>query len=187
MSESTIDSAQSKAQEQVINFEVGQKYTTSEGCEYVVDFIARESGNIEDLFAVYHDTESIQEGQTEKYYLKKTSEIKSADDFEVGAPSSSSNEDTQEGDESVDVSIGQTYQHFKTKDFYVIKAIANDPENPKIKFVIYEGQYDSPDFGHNPIWVREYEDFTGMKVFGENELDKDGQKREPVKRFELIK
>ena len=71
MSESTADSVQSTTQEQVMNFEAGQKYTTVEGNEYAVDFIARESGNTTDLFVVYKRTSPDHDDTEEKYYLKK--------------------------------------------------------------------------------------------------------------------
>ena len=80
-------------------------------------------------------------------------------------------------EEQNEISAGQKYQHFKTKDFYIIKSIAYNRNNPKESFVIYEGQYNSPEFGNNPIWIREYSDFTGMKTFDDE--------RGPVKRFTL--
>jgi len=182
MTESTTQNQEPK----VMNFEVGQKYTTSEGNEYVVDFISRESGNIDDLFIVYKKVSGGDGGEVERYYLKKTTDFKSVDDFDEEIPSLPDNEPESPKEETEDVSIGQKYKHFKSGDSYVIKAIAHNPKNPKNKFVIYEGQYDSEEFGHNPIWVREYEEFTSMKVFGENELDGSGRPKASVKRFELI-
>lgn len=182
MTESTTHHQESK----VMHFEAGQRYATSEGNEYLVDFIARESGNIEDLFIVYKKITDGQGSAPEKHYLKKMVDIKNMDDFDEETHTAQATEELKEKDEESAVSIGQKYQHFKTKDYYIIKAIACDPKNPKNKFIIYEGQYDSPEFGHNPIWVREYEEFTSMKVFGENELDENGRPKASVKRFELI-
>ena len=146
----------------------GQTYKTPEGIEYIVDCIARESGNIEDLFAVF------KKAGGEISWVKKTSDFSGAEDFD-----GEFDESEIEQEETLDtVSVGQKYQHFKTKDFYLIKTLAYNRTNPKEKFVIYEGQYDSPEFGHHPIWVREYSDFAGMKEFDDG--------REPVKRFTLI-
>ncbi len=170
----------------MIDFEAGQRYTTTGGNEYVVDFIARESGNIVDLFVVYNKISKEQDGVQSRFFLKKTTDLKSADSFDEQTSTDTALETTMGESEDLDISIGQKYQHFKTNDFYIIKAIAHDPVKPKNRFVIYEGQYDSPDFGHNPIWVREIGDFTGMKTFGENELDENGQPKAPVKRFKLI-
>ncbi|MEI6058928.1 MAG: DUF1653 domain-containing protein [archaeon] len=144
---------------------LNKTYETSLGNEYKVECIARESGNTEDLFAVFKKVGG------ETAWIKKTSDFRSADDFD-----GEFNEGEMETSE--EVSVGQRYQHFKTKDFYIIRAIAYSRSNPKERFVIYEGQYNSPEFGDHPIWVREFGDFTGMKIFDDG--------RAPVKRFDLI-
>jgi hypothetical protein len=84
------------------------------------------------------------------------------------------------------VSVGQKYRHFKTQNVYIVKDIAHNCENTNEKFVVYEGQYDSSEFGKNPVWIRNYKDFTGVKVFKDNELGEDGNRKDSVKRFTLI-
>jgi len=157
-----------------IELNPGQRYETSKGTEYIIDYIARESGNIEDLFVVYKEVDSPRQN-----WLKKTTDIKTVDDFDEGSPLTHEQmSEIMRDNESETISINQKYQHFKTKDFYLIKAIARNPAKPTEKFIIYEGQYNSPEFGNHPIWVREYSDFTGMKEFDDG--------RESVKRFALI-
>lgn len=191
----------------------GKIYKTEKGNEYIVNYIARESGNIEDLFAVYRKISSVAEVQStadvqanqdnvpKQSWIKKTSDFKSVEDFDedeetedanlteikMAPPEFAESTKSTESVESMDeVSIGQEYQHFKTKDHYIIKDLACNRKNPKEKFVVYEGQYDSQEFGNHPLWVREYEDFTGMKVFKESEVDENGKQKPPVKRFTLI-
>jgi hypothetical protein len=48
--------------------------------------------------------------------------------------------------------IGATYEHYSGKR-YTIVAIANHSENLE-KYVVYQGQYNDPEFGNNPVWVR---------------------------------
>jgi hypothetical protein len=155
---------------------VNQTYETSKGNKFEVTNIARESGNIEDFFVVY---KNISQDNSEQSWVKNINELENLENFD-----DAKYPELEESEEKV--SIGQRYQHFKTKDFYLIKDIARDPANPSKKYIIYEGQYDSPEFGDHPVWIREYEDFTGMKVFKDDELDQDGNKKEPVKRFALI-
>ena len=73
------------------------------------------------------------------------------------------------------VKAGERYLHFKGDEYEVI-AIGRDSDSLK-KVVVYRGFYTSDDFGKNPIWVRDYDDFVGFKVFD------DGRK---VRRFERI-
>ena len=211
-----IDRGQSNQEDAIIEhlqessaFELvsGKICKTEKGNEYIVTYIARESGNIEDLFAVYKKISSVAEAQDvqadqdnvpKQSWVKKTSDFKSVEDFDEDEETEGANltemeitppefaESTESIESMNEVSIGQEYQHFKTKDHYIIKDLACNRKNPKEKFVVYEGQYDSREFGNHPLWVREYEDFTGMKVFKESEVDENGEQKPPVKRFALI-
>ncbi len=171
-----------------------QTYETSRGNKFAVTGIARESGNIEDFFVVYKNLQdsSGEETGVEQSWVKNIAELENLENFDDEKYPSKDEIDSLDSKEDFKedigeaVSLGQRYQHFKTKDFYIIKDIARDPSNPSKKYVIYEGQYNSPEFGDHPIWIREYEDFTGMKVFKDDELDEDGNKKGPVKRFALI-
>lgn len=155
-----------------------QKYKTSKGNEYIVNYIARESGNIEDLFAVYEEISKDQQDANKQSWVKKTTDFKSVDDFDEDQSLTNAQlEELRQQEGEDEISLDQKYQHFKTKDFYLIKAISRNRKNPKEKFIVYEGQYNSPDFGDHPIWIREYSDFTGMKTFDDERL--------PVKRFTL--
>lgn len=178
------------------NFKIStnQTYETSNGNKFTVTSIARESGNIEDFFVVYKKTlqdHSIGQQKPdgpEQSWVKNISELENLQNFDnTEYPASDELKQIESKEENGEgVSIGQKYQHFKTKDFYLIKDVARDPANPSKRYVIYEGQYTSPEFGDHPIWIREYEDFTGMKVFRDDELDENGNKKESVKRFALI-
>jgi hypothetical protein len=72
------------------------------------------------------------------------------------------------------IRIGDMYRHFKGGAYKII-AIARDSETTK-EVVVYEGQYESPEWGKNPIWVRALDDFLSFKEI-------DGKK---VPRFEKI-
>ncbi len=57
------------------------------------------------------------------------------------------------------IEIGKIYQHYSGKTYKVI-AIAHDSESPNLFRVVYEGLYDCPSFGPNPVWDRPYEMFA---------------------------
>jgi hypothetical protein len=73
------------------------------------------------------------------------------------------------------VTIGEHYKHFKGKEYLVI-AVGKDSDTLE-DVVVYQGQYNSKEFGDKPVWVRTLKDFISEKVF------KDGSK---VRRFMLI-
>ncbi|MFH0808103.1 MAG: DUF1653 domain-containing protein [archaeon] len=70
--------------------------------------------------------------------------------------------------------VGKRFRHFKGKEYEVV-AIGWDSEKLK-RVVVYRGDYDSKEFGDNPVWVRDFEDFISEKKV-------DGKM---VKRFERI-
>jgi hypothetical protein len=49
------------------------------------------------------------------------------------------------------------YKHYKGKE-YVVKAIARDSDTLE-DLVVYEGLYDSKEFGNHPVWVRPVSEF----------------------------
>lgn len=57
------------------------------------------------------------------------------------------------------IKIGNIYKHYSGKTYKVI-AIAHDSEDPELKRVIYQGLYDCPTFGPNPVWDRPYQMFA---------------------------
>jgi hypothetical protein len=57
------------------------------------------------------------------------------------------------------IAIGTIYQHYSGKKYKVI-ALAHDSEDPSQLRVIYQGLYDCPTFGPNPIWDRPYTMFA---------------------------
>ena len=59
------------------------------------------------------------------------------------------------------VEKGQRYKHFKGNE-YVVLEIARDCETTD-EVVVYQAQYDSPEFDPNQIWVRSMDDFCGTK------------------------
>lgn len=49
--------------------------------------------------------------------------------------------------------VGTRYRHYKTKNIYEVLALAHHSETLE-PLVIYRGEYDSPEFGPNPVWAR---------------------------------
>ena len=56
----------------------------------------------------------------------------------------------------MDIPIGR-YQHYKGK-FYQVIGVARHSETLE-EMVVYQGEYNDPEFGNNPIWVRPKQDF----------------------------
>jgi hypothetical protein len=67
------------------------------------------------------------------------------------------------------IKVGQLYQHYKGKTYKII-ALARYSEEPNSIMVIYQGQYECPTFGANPIWARP------IGMFSEN-IFKDGKEQ----------
>lgn len=57
--------------------------------------------------------------------------------------------------------VGARYRHYKNQKEYVVLSIGRwqDDATP---VVTYQGQYDDPEFGPNPIWVRTVADFVAI-------------------------
>ncbi len=61
------------------------------------------------------------------------------------------------------------YQHFKGNKYQVL-GVARHSENHTEEFVVYQGLYDSDEFGKNPMFIRPKEMFcekvvvTGKKI-----------------------
>jgi len=60
---------------------------------------------------------------------------------------------------SREIKVGKTYKHYGGKLYKVI-AIAINSELPSEKRVIYQGLYNCPTFGPNPVWDRPYTMFA---------------------------
>ena len=56
--------------------------------------------------------------------------------------------------------VGKRYRHYRNKEEYIVRAIGMDSDT-LVELVIYEGQYESPEFGKNPVWVRPRSEFEG--------------------------
>lgn len=67
-----------------------------------------------------------------------------------------------------EIKVGKIYQHYSGKKYKII-AIAHDSENPSLIRVIYQGLYDCPTFGPNPIWDRPYNMFAEMVIIAGKE------------------
>lgn len=67
-----------------------------------------------------------------------------------------------------EIIVGKTYEHYSGKQYKII-AIAHDSEDPSMLRVIYQGLYDCPTFGPNPIWDRLYTMFAENVVIGGKE------------------
>jgi len=51
------------------------------------------------------------------------------------------------------IKIGSIYEHYSGKKYKIIN-LARFSEKPDQIFVIYQGLYDCPTFGKNPVWAR---------------------------------
>ena len=71
--------------------------------------------------------------------------------------------------------IGGTYRHYKNHKLYTIVCIARHTETGE-SLVVYQGQYDDPEFGSRPIFARP----VGMFM---DDVEYEGQ---TVARFEHI-
>ena len=71
--------------------------------------------------------------------------------------------------------VGALYTHYKNKESYKVIAIGFDSET-ETEVVVYEGQYNSPQFGNHPVWVRPRDMFE-EKVLYEGQM---------VPRFEKV-
>ncbi len=71
--------------------------------------------------------------------------------------------------DSGDVRLGR-YKHYKGKK-YIVLGVARHSETLE-KLVVYQGQYESEEYGDNPIWVRPVSDFLSKKRVGENFIDR---------------
>jgi hypothetical protein len=49
---------------------------------------------------------------------------------------------------------GQRYKHYKGNTYTII-AVAHHSETGE-KMVVYRGEYNDPEFGDQPVWVRPY-------------------------------
>ena len=58
-----------------------------------------------------------------------------------------------------EIKVGSLYKHYSGKIYRVI-AIAHDSEDPSLMRVVYQGLYDCPTFGANPVWDRPYTMFA---------------------------
>lgn len=67
----------------------------------------------------------------------------------------------------MDIVIGGIYEHYKGHR-YVVLAVGRHSEREEERMVVYEGLYDSEEFGNHPVWVRPYELFVDtVEVDGE--------------------
>ncbi|MGZ6250445.1 MAG: DUF1653 domain-containing protein [Candidatus Chromulinivorax sp.] len=62
------------------------------------------------------------------------------------------------------VQVGKIYRHYKG-NLYKVIALAHDSEKPEMIRVIYEGLYEDPVFGKNPVWDRPYTMFIEKGLF----------------------
>ncbi|MEI6042597.1 MAG: DUF1653 domain-containing protein [bacterium] len=178
-----------------MKFTTGEICKTSEGNEYKIKSVARDSANPSEFFVVYEQLHTTEENNRKQSLVKNLSSFKSLEDFDkidteptnqASQAESSMNANVENSENNNAISIGQRYVHFKSGDVYIIKDVAKNPSNKTEEFVIYEGQYNSPEFGDHPVWLRKLEDFTGLKTFNGDEKDEEGNIKKPVKRFTLI-
>jgi hypothetical protein len=54
--------------------------------------------------------------------------------------------------------IGDTYEHYKGQRYRVLM-LGRDSESTE-EVVVYQGLYDSEEFGENPVWVRPVKEFV---------------------------
>jgi hypothetical protein len=59
---------------------------------------------------------------------------------------------TSQSTQSLYPAVGATYEHYSGKRYKII-AIAHHSEDLQ-KYVVYQGLYNDPEFGNNPVWIR---------------------------------
>ena len=62
--------------------------------------------------------------------------------------------------------VGKKYTHYKNKKTYLVLHTGQHTETGE-KMVVYEGQYNDPEYGQNPVWIRP------IKMFEEQVLHND--------------
>lgn len=60
--------------------------------------------------------------------------------------------------------VGKRYRHYKNGKEYTVIAIGRLESNPSTECVVYRAEYDSPDFGKNPVWIRARTQFEEIIV-----------------------
>jgi len=71
-------------------------------------------------------------------------------------------------EDGLNVCVGTIYRHYKG-NLYKVLAIGHHSETEE-KMVVYEGQYNSKEFGNNPIWIRPFKIFVDRVVNADNEI-----------------
>jgi len=83
------------------------------------------------------------------------------------------------------IKVGAIYEHFKSTEtkpmHYEVIAIARDCENPESLHVIYKALYETPNFGKNSIWSRQYERFAEKITINGIEKDRFKEIEQPKK------
>ena len=67
--------------------------------------------------------------------------------------------------------IGKRYRHYKNKKEYVVVAIGRHSESLE-EMVVYEAQYDDPEFGAKAVWIRPLKMFEEKLVIDGAEVDR---------------
>lgn len=57
--------------------------------------------------------------------------------------------------------VGSRYRHYKNQKEYIVLSIGRRQDDAT-PVVVYQGQYDDPEFGSQPIWVRTVAEFVAM-------------------------
>ncbi len=70
---------------------------------------------------------------------------------------------------------GRRYRHYKGGEYTVI-TIGKLESNPQEEYVVYQSEYDSPDFGMHTVWIRPLSNFEEI-------IEIEGKR---VQRFERI-
>ena len=69
------------------------------------------------------------------------------------------------------IKIKQKYIHNKTKNIYEIIAIGKNSETLE-DMVVYQGLYNSKEFGNNPIWIRPIKIFEEKIILNGKEVNR---------------
>ena len=68
-----------------------------------------------------------------------------------------------------EIKIGEKYRLSKNGDLYTIVGLARH-SGTHDEMVIYQGHYDSPEFEHDPIWIRSKKDFFTVVIINGQEV-----------------
>lgn len=63
---------------------------------------------------------------------------------------------------------GQRYKHYKGGEYTILAVGLKEDTHEKL--VVYQAEYDIPEFGMHAVWIRSYDEFTGAVEQDDNTI-----------------